>query len=214
MNEEDKKFIIECNEKKISFRKMVKLPELKGKGISPQMIKELLVSVGIIKNATLAQHRAGLKRIAPDNNELDRLVKNCKISGVPKNKNTKPILLSMTKSLLETQDNKPYFWVDVPNDPLPYSWNDPWDWDDDHIKYQWGHTVPINNGGTSTIENLALLSARCNNHIQTSLPLESLRRLFDGHLYGERIDYVQNKRKLLFESNEWLELRSKLDTYC
>jgi hypothetical protein len=40
------------------------------------------------------------------------------------------------------------------------------------------------------LENLCLMSARCNNQVQSSLPLEDLLILFKGSATGQRISDV------------------------
>jgi 5-methylcytosine-specific restriction endonuclease McrA len=55
-----------------------------------------------------------------------------------------------------------------------YCWNHPKDGNIGYLKLEWGHKVPLSQGGTSDLSNLVLMCARCNNHIQTSRTLRQL----------------------------------------
>jgi 5-methylcytosine-specific restriction endonuclease McrA len=52
-----------------------------------------------------------------------------------------------------------------------YCWNHPKDGKIAYLKLEWGHKVPLSQGGSSDLSNLILMCARCNNHIQTSRTL-------------------------------------------
>jgi hypothetical protein len=55
-----------------------------------------------------------------------------------------------------------------------YCWNHPKDSKLTYLKLEWGHRVPLSQGGSSDISNLILMCARCNNQIQTSRTLHQL----------------------------------------
>lgn len=56
-----------------------------------------------------------------------------------------------------------------------YCWNHPRDKKIPHLKLEWGHKVPAHYGKSSQkLNNLILLCARCNNHIQSSRKIEQL----------------------------------------
>jgi hypothetical protein len=114
-------------------------------------------------------------------------------------------------SIFSTQDYKPFFWIEG---TLPFCWNDPKDWGKDYIKYQWGHLNPRSGitTGTGKVEDLCLMSARCNNHIQSSLPIADLQEYFRGSTTGLRIQQVLEKRTALFASRDWQRILSELDS--
>ena len=103
--------------------------------------------------------------------------------------------------LFEAQDNRPIFHVE--GTELPLCWNNPGDWDINYIKYEWGHLWSKNQSPESynCIKNIALYSARCNRHIQSSMNIEELM-IYGGSL-ANRISNVLTKRRMLFESDKW-----------
>jgi len=113
--------------------------------------------------------------------------------------------------IFATQDQKPFFHIES---ELPYCWNAPKDWGKDFIVYEWGHLRSRNqNNNPYQIDNLCLQSARCNQHIQTSMDIKEVLKWLDGSRVADRINYVLNKRELLFASDEWKQLVIKLDQY-
>ena len=80
----------------------------------------------------------------------------------------------------------------------------------DYIKYEWGHLLSKNqsNNTEKRIENLGLYSARCNQHIQSSMNIQEL--MLYGGIIAQRISNVLTKRRILFESEEWRQLISNL----
>jgi hypothetical protein len=84
-------------------------------------------------------------------------------------------------------------------------WNRPANWDKNYIKYEWGHLKSKNQNPTDVfgIENFALYSARCNQHIQSGMNIEEL--MIYGGILAQRISNVLTNRRKLFESQVWLE---------
>ncbi len=124
------------------------------------------------------------------------------------NSEKKKVLKNIIHLIFETQDRRPFFHVE--GTELPLCWNRPSDWECDYIKYEWGHLLSKNQspdiGGN--IENLGLYSARCNQHIQSSMNIQEL--MVYGGLIAQRISNVLTKRRLLFESSVWKELVVKI----
>jgi len=110
-------------------------------------------------------------------------------------------LSKIIKCLYIAQDNRPFFHVE--GTELPLCWNSPRDWDKDYIKYEWGHLRSRNQAQDKAhkLENLGLYSARCNQHIQTSMHIEEL--MVYGGILAQRISNVLTARRKLFESREW-----------
>lgn len=113
--------------------------------------------------------------------------------------------------IFDAQGNKPFFHI-VTENGLPFCWNSPskGGWDIDYIKYEWGHLSSWNQNGDAAfcIKNLCLQSARCNQHIQSSMNVEELLA-YDGKL-REVIELNISKRNYLFESEPWLALEKEL----
>jgi hypothetical protein len=95
----------------------------------------------------------------------------------------------IVEMIFETQNKLPFFWIESAR---PFCWNHPKDWARTHIRYEWGHLEPRDSLPTTVpiLENLCLMSARCNNQVQSSLPLEDLLILFKGSATGQRISDV------------------------
>ena len=110
-------------------------------------------------------------------------------------------LSEVIRLLFLAQDNRPFFHVE--GTELPLCWNSPKDWDKNYIKYEWGHLRSRNQAQDSAhrLNNLGLYSARCNQHIQTSLHIEEL--MVYGGVLAQRISNVLSARRKLFESEAW-----------
>jgi hypothetical protein len=177
----------------------------------PDLGKEIIIATPNPR-PTLQDHRRRLSRIEPDGAELARLAKT--LSGhlvkMGSRRVREALRRDIVTSIFSTQDYKPFFWTEG---ALPFCWNDPKDWDKDYIKYQWGHLNPRNSiaDGTGKVEDLCLMSARCNNHIQSSLPIADLQEYFRGSATGLRIQRVLEKRNALFASTDWQRIMSELD---
>jgi len=124
---------------------------------------------------------------------------NCKFK-----KANREILKHLIDLLFEAQDRRPMFHVE--GTELPLCWNNPGDWNIDYIKYEWGHLWSKNQSPESynSIQNIALYSARCNRHIQSSMNIEEL--MVYGGLLAQRVSNVLTKRRLLFESENWANI--------
>ena len=114
------------------------------------------------------------------------------------------VLAKTIRLLFQAQDNRPFFHVE--GTELPLCWNSPKDWDKNYIKYEWGHLRSRNQAPEREyeLENLGLYSARCNQHIQTSMHIEEL--MVYGGILAQRISNVLTARRMLFESEEWNKL--------
>jgi hypothetical protein len=160
---------------------------------------------------TLEDHRRRLSRIGPDDAEVARLTKTLSghLAKMGYRKVPEALRRDIVTSILSTKGDKPFFWIEG---RLPFCWNDPKDWNKDYIKYQWGHLNPRNSvaDGSGKVEDLCLMSARCNNHIQSSLPLLDLQEYFRGSATGLRIQQVLEKRSALFASTDWQRINSEL----
>lgn len=117
-------------------------------------------------------------------------------------------LSSIINLLFEAQDERPFFHVE--GTELPLCWNSPRDWDKNYIKYEWGHLRSRNQAQDNAhkLENIGLYSARCNQHIQTSMHIEEL--MVYGGILAQRISNVLTARRKLFESEKWKEIISKI----
>jgi hypothetical protein len=141
-----------------------------------------------------------------DDQAIHRLVKtlvpHLKHAGfnVSPSKNSRE-LSEIVKLLFTAQDNLPFFHVE--GTELPLCWNSPKDWGKNYIKYEWGHLRSRNQAQSDahSLTNLGLYSARCNQHIQTSLHIEEL--MVYGGVLAQRISNVLSARRKLFESEDW-----------
>jgi hypothetical protein len=113
--------------------------------------------------------------------------------------------------IFDTQDRLPFFHIDG---NLPFCWNSPKDWDKNFICYEWGHLRSKNqNADAYQLENLCLQSARCNQHIQTSMDISEVLIWLDGSKVAERTRHVLEKREKLFASDNWKNLVKELAHY-
>lgn len=111
-------------------------------------------------------------------------------------------------AIFDTQNRLPFFHIDS---DLPYCWNRPNDWDKNYIRYEWGHLSSRNqNESAHHIENLCLQSARCNQHIQTSMDIEEVLFWLDGSRVAERVRTVLERRRQLFGSDRWKDILNEL----
>ncbi|MDO6472402.1 hypothetical protein [Maribacter sp. 1_MG-2023] len=146
--------------------------------------------------------------------ESDRLVKSIinhirnDFSNVRFDQQKRGILREIVILLFEAQEHRPFFHVE--GTELPLCWNRPSDWNIDYIKYEWGHLLSQNQmpEKSSSIENIGLYSARCNQHIQSSMNIQEL--MVYGGLLAQRISNVLTNRRILFDSEKWKNLISNL----
>ena len=129
-------------------------------------------------------------------------------SNVRFNQTKRDILKEIVLLLFEAQEYRPFFHVEGTEFPL--CWNRPSDWNIDYIKYEWGHLLSKNQmtERSSSIENIGLYSARCNQHIQSSKNIQEL--IVYGGLLAQRISNVLTNRRVLFEFEKWKTLISRL----
>lgn len=169
-----------------------------------------------VKSKTLKKHRQRLKAAGElaytyelQPTYINRLYKtlcvHLKAAGyaVAPAKHTKE-LEAIVRFLFAAQDDRPMFHVEGTD--LPLCWNAPRNWELDYIKYEWGHILSRNqnSAGAHKLENLGLYSARCNQHIQTSLDFPEL--MLYGGVIAQRITSVLTNRRKLFATKEWEEL--------
>ena len=170
---------------------------------------------------TLLEHRKDLKA-NPQSYSTDikrcysTVVKHLKDAGYKRItlKRAPDTIKQFVDLIFSAQDVKPYFHIDS-DMGLPFCWNAPSNggWDIDYIKYEWGHLKSRNQHGEDAhnVENLCLQSARCNQHIQSSMNVDELKD------YGGKLEEVINKNSLsraqLFESTKWKNLLEKLDEW-
>ncbi|AIN49902.1 hypothetical protein MED134_15124 [Dokdonia sp. MED134] len=146
--------------------------------------------------------------------ESERLVKSIinhirnDFSNVRFDKQKREILREIVILLFEAQQHRPFFHVE--GTELPLCWNRPSDWNIDYIKYEWGHLLSQNQmpEKSSSIENIGLYSARCNQHIQSSMNIQEL--MVYGGLLAQRISNVLTNRRILFASKKWNNLITSL----
>ena len=93
-------------------------------------------------------------------------------------------------------------------------WNAPKDWDKDFIRYEWGHLHSRNqNESAHDVENLCLQSARCNQHVQTSMDITEVIGWLEGSRVAERVRIVLDRRRRLFDSQVWKTLAEELSRF-
>ena len=118
-----------------------------------------------------------------------------------------PLLREMAIIVWEAQGERPLFHFDSVNG-LPLSWNRPQDGLKNYVRYEIGHMTPVNSGGLSQFENLCYQSARCNQHIQSSLSLDEVLE-----------SYFQNNQEVLdrvssvfisHQTTRWKEIKKLL----
>jgi len=131
---------------------------------------------------------------------INKLTKKYKLSY----KKNYEILSQFIELIAETQDFSPIF--DIKSVKLPLCWNSPKDWKLKYIKYEWGHlySKSQNTDLEYNLENLGLYSARCNQHLQSSLDIDEV--LVYGGIIAQRISGILIEREKLFRSKIWKNL--------
>lgn len=167
---------------------------------------------------TLKEHRECLSSnpnaYSEDLVRLERTLiphlKRCGYSKIGKS-SAKPMRELFVSLIFDTQDNLPFFHVDG---DLPFCWNSPKGWQYNYIRYEWGHLDSKNqNNNAERIDNLSIMSARCNQHMQTSMDIDEVREWLYGSRLSSRIEYILAKRELLFRSKAWSELIESLEEF-
>jgi len=117
-----------------------------------------------------------------------------------------PILKEMALLVWEAQGGAPLF--SFGRNESPVCWNSPRYGTKNYIMYEIGHMNPISNGGTSQPENLCFQSARCNQHIQSSLPMDEVIGFYfqTNEEVKARLESLQS----LHKTNLWKELKASL----
>lgn len=164
---------------------------------------------------TLLQHRKNLldnpNRYTQDKDRAIKQFAEISYKSYGRCGPNKKLVISLVHKLgnlvFETQENLPIYEY---QDTLPRAWNSPMNggWEKDYIKWEIGHLISINQGGSNKPENLSFQSARCNQHIQTSLN------------YFETTEYickeeVKNRIHNLFilhKSKEWKDILEKINS--
>ena len=119
-----------------------------------------------------------------------------------------PLFGELAQLVIEAQGNTPLYDYKDPLDILPRAWNSPMNMDLDYVKYEIGHLTSINNGGSFKPENLSFQSARCNQHIQSSLN-------FDETTEYRKVEEVTTRVENLFElhkSKKWLDIKKEINS--
>jgi hypothetical protein len=133
------------------------------------------------------------------------LSKKYKVSKIKQN----DLLSRYVDLIAETQDYAPIF--DIKSIKLPLCWNRPSDWEYNYIRYEWGHLYSKlqNQDLEHDLENLGLYSARCNQHIQSSMDIQEV--IIYGGILAQRINSVLEKRAELFRKKEWKDLENEFN---
>lgn len=170
------------------------------------------------QNSTLRQHR----QLLADNplaftDDLTRakrtIIRHLRSYGYTLLKASKPppVVAEYVDAIFKTQGCKPFFNIDS---ELPYCWNAPKHWDKNYIRYEWGHLKSKNqNNAASDIENLCLQSARCNQHVQTSMDISEVSEWLKGSEVASRIAEILEARKELFTTLLWKGLVTDLNKF-
>lgn len=168
--------------------------------------------------ATLKEHREALKENAlAYTNDFSRLpttavyhLKRCGFGRVTIYR-CGHLVDAFVRMIFDAQNRHPFFHIDS---ELPFCWNAPKDWDKNYIKYEWGHLRSVNqNNDAHQLENLCLQSARCNQHIQTSMDIIEVIEWVKGSVIEKRISNVLENRKQMFASLEWQTLLKELEQF-
>ena len=114
------------------------------------------------------------------------------------------LLKQLGEMVFEAQSSKPLYEHGI---GLPRAWNAPKNWAIDYIKYEIGHLYSKNQGGSDKPENLTFQSARCNQHIQTSMNYHETTEYMYVQEVRERIDNV----KKLHQTEEWKDVINKIE---
>lgn len=135
-------------------------------------------------------------------------------SGYHKMDRSKPeselLALDITMAIFNAQGCKPYFHIEG---ELPFCWNVTKEWGKNYIVYEWGHMNSKHNHDkkAKVLKNLCLQSQRCNQHIQSGLDIEDLKK------YGGKIEEViiknQDSFEKLYNSQEWKLLEERLNNF-
>jgi hypothetical protein len=141
-------------------------------------------------------------------NTIKKLYKNFNIHKRCKGKENKELIKMFFGDLIdmvwEAQGKVPFFGG-YDSNGLPWHWNNPVaskdrpNFSTDYVELQYGHILSRNNQGKDRHDNFTIQSARCNNHIQTSLNLS------EAIICCPRQEVIEryNKVKKLHASDKW-----------
>ena len=116
-----------------------------------------------------------------------------------------PLLKQLGKLVFENQENTPlYEYQDI----LPRSWNKKAEWKLNYIKYEIGHLISINQGGTYEPENLSFQSTRCNQHVQSGLSYLETTEYKCKEEVKNRVDNLI----ILHKSKEWIDIKEQINS--
>src|SRR5713226_2311724 len=172
----------------------------------------------VVEARTLRAHREALaKNPAAYSTDLPRIqqtavghLKRCGFHHVTRSRCASLVDIFVS-AIFDTQDRRPFFHVES---ALPFCWNRPTDWDKDYIRYEWGHLRSLNqNEDAHEITNICLQSARCNQHIQTSMDIAEVLEWLKGSAVAVRVKSVLERRQRLFASTEWKQLLTDLEAF-
>jgi len=118
-----------------------------------------------------------------------------------------PLLRKLGALVFENQGGNPIYEY---QDELPRAWNSPMyaGWKINYIKWEIGHLISVNQGGSNSPENLSFQSARCNQHIQTSM------NYFETTEYNckEEVNTRINNLFALHKSKVWTDILENIDS--
>ena len=117
------------------------------------------------------------------------------------------LLEKLANLVFRNQGNIPIYEY---QDTLPRAWNSPMNggWKLNYIKWEIGHLISLNQGGSNNPENLSFQSARCNQHIQTSMNFYETTEYKCKEEVKNRIDNLF----MLHKSKEWRDIIEKINS--
>ncbi len=151
--------------------------------------------------------------------EINSLLRNLKLKfkkwGRPELAKRDDLILRYINLIFKTQDYRCTHWIPVKKGEYNGVWNRPHahyrGWKSKRVLYEVDHVHPINAGGTHALENFQFLSANANQFVKCSLTYPDLMRRVDlSDTLKDRISSVLERRKTLFRSKEWAELKEEI----
>jgi len=163
---------------------------------------------------TLLQHRTNLldnpnRFIHDKERAINQFAETAYKYYGPCGKNKKiiiPLLKKLGELVFQNQEYKPIYEYE---DSLPRAWNSPMNcgWQVNYIKWEIGHLISLNQGGLNNPENLSFQSARCNQHIQTSMNYYETTEYNCKDEVKQRID----KLFIIHKSKEWNDIVEQIN---
>ena len=164
----------------------------------------------------LSEHRKNLKNTRDFHTDLERCkgtlrnhLKACGYYNVPEH-----LLEKFVKLVFLSQQNRPFFYFET-DTGTPVVWNTVKDWDKQYFRYEWGHLKSKNENKeqANNIHNLALLSGRGNQHIQSALDIDEVLETFEGSKFEKIARKNLKRRQLLFKHPQWKSMLDELSEY-